>query len=297
MRAGAGPRPGPAAPAGSPRVASPRGLRSGRGRGWRAARDRRRPLAVTGHDSPPPPEVRASVAPISEIKKLSLQPGGVASQRSRRQAQGRALAGGGRVPALAAPGAAGGLSQGAPVTCPPARRGQRGGRGRDGERPRGTLPPSPGPLQGPGSRRPPRPSALTCGRGGRGAALRGGRLHGGLRRRGAGGPRSCAVWARGRAGGRAARAVRSPGGVPLSPAPRPAVLQPRRCRHRAPARPSPGRRRASAPRSYSRGRGRAGAGPREPGRRVCPRRRAPDASVPTPGPGHRPRHARAGAPR
>lgn len=65
-----------------------------------------------------------------------------------------------------------------------------GAEGRQGEGWRETTrdPASfaPSPLQGPGSRRPTRPSALTCGRGGRGAALRGGRLHGGLRRRVAG---------------------------------------------------------------------------------------------------------------
>lgn len=48
---------------------------------------------------------------------------------------------------------------------------------------------------------------------------------------------------------------------------------------------SPGRRRPPAATSYSRGRGRAGAGPREPGRRVCPRRRA--STPPSPLPGHR----------
>lgn len=96
--------------------------------------------------TPPPPEMRASIAPILEIKKLSLHPGELQVKGHAAKPQGRALSGGGRIPTLAAPGAAGGLSQDAPVTCPPAGRGQRGGRGRDGERLRGTLllsPPAP----------------------------------------------------------------------------------------------------------------------------------------------------------
>ena len=141
--------------------------------------------------------------------------------------------------------------------------------------------------EAPALRRPP----LTCGRGGRGAALRGGGLHGRAR------PGARRGVLRGLGAGIVQTLplrppVPSPGLVPLCLSPRPAALPPRHCLRRPPARSFPG---CSHP--QSRGLIAAGGGGPGRGHGSLAAGSVPVAAPGTPlSPRHRPRHAPAGEP-